>query len=76
MPQSAKFGSAERSQEEHRYLSAQHAVSTNYGISSPGPAYLTGSGRGIAGTLGDAPEWRFTSGPRAAVSGVEWVWGC
>lgn len=66
MPQTAKFGTAERAAEQKRFLSDAHAHAA-LGQRTPGPGYLLSSGKGIPNTFGDAPEWRFSTGPRAEV---------
>ena len=47
-----KFGTSKRFQQR---LLGDH---------SPGPAYKPAEGKGVAGTLGDAPTWKFTTSER------------
>ena len=44
-------------------LSKAHSKSL-LGVHSPGPAYKPTEGKGVAGTLGDAPTWKFSTSER------------
>ena len=45
-------------------LSKAHSRSSLLGVHSPGPAYKPTEGKGVAGTLGDAPTWKFSTSER------------
>lgn len=65
MPEAAPFGTAERSHEDRRYVSPAHMASVGTGAGSPGPKYHLREGKGIPGSLLDAPDWTFPTGPRS-----------
>lgn len=64
-----KFGTSKRffdpgTADAGPLLSKAHSKSSLLGVHSPGPAYKLSEGKGVAGTLGDAPTWKFPTSER------------